>query len=739
MKARYLFRLSLLAVLVASLVNPALAAEVRPGVPQGSLDETDVSEFLWNRSESGVTVSWRTSAPTSYRAEIQWFLEGEPVGPPTVVDGNTPATEHRFSVNAPDPEAEGWCFIGPVGETAWFEPVSCIFPPFGWSDTVEVSEPWEASAEHPTTDGAQMGVTAMGNSEVEPNDSPEDATPIAPGLYHASHDYVLDPDWFVFDAFARKVVRIAVDRPFSPEPDEESYLVIEVFKPGEDSSELVRVEWRAFIGMADGWMDFSLYEDVQLFLRIQEQTPYYVGPYTLTLTFLDNLDVQEPDSLEAPRHLEPGAPPVPWYQQDYWDHDYFAVSVPPGPPDQIVELEFSTDPRGIILAMFYPEDAYPPYKIRFLGSQFSAGFKALVSGLYRFRVRGGRCPQSPYYVSAFVLPNPDTYEPNDVLSSAAAWPAADALQAYFQWVKDRDWYSFRLGKDQTVTINVTPKFPFFGYVSVHYRLGSSWRFARWRVASLPAKFKAPVEGEYYLLINQRRRYLNAYFGSSAREPYTLELAGLGAFAPTLTTPADSALVSPLDVVVTWTFDSGDGVLQQAYQVQIARDPAFDEIVYDSQAVTSADLRCAVGRLEIGDYYVRARVQTSSGTWSGWSRAHAFRAGLVRIVQGPQFYYATDLGPDSVATFVCELATDCVLELSVLDGERRTVWHSPGEVLSAGLHERFWPGVIVSSPSYPLPFAVMLAPRGNYFLRVATQALGDPSLTDSSEYAFLVAW
>ncbi|HCJ11083.1 MAG TPA: hypothetical protein DHW14_07960 [Clostridiales bacterium] len=686
-----------------------------------------------------MTVSWRTSVPTSYRAEIQWFLEGEPVGPATVVDGSMLATEHRFSVDAPDPEAEGSCFIGPVGETAWFEPVSCVFPPYGWRDAVEVSEPWEASAEHPATDGAEMGATTMGDSEVEPNDSPEDATPIAPGLCHASHDYVRDPDWFVFDAFARKVVRIAVDRPFSPKPDEESYLVIEVFKPGDDSSELVRVEWRAFVGMGDGWMDFSLYEDVRLFLRIQEQTPYYVGPYTLSLTFLDNLDMQEPDSLEAPRLLEPGAPPVPWYQQDYFDLDYFAVSVPPGPADQIVELEFSTSPGGICLAMFYPEDAYPPYGIRLVGSEFSAGFKAPVSGLYRFEVRGDRCPQSPYYVSAFVLPNPDTYEPNDVLSSAASWPAADALQAYFQWVKDRDWYSFRLVKDQTVTINVTPKFPFFGYVSVHYRLGSSWRFARWRAASLPAKFKAPADGEYYLLINQRKRYYHDYFGSSAREPYTLELAGLGALAPTLATPADGALVSPLDVVVTWTFDPGDGVLQQAYQVQIARDPAFDEIVYDSQAATSADMRCAVGRLEVGDYYVRVRVQTSSGTWSGWSRAHAFRAGLVRIVQGPQFYYATDLGPDSVATFLCELATDCVLGLSVLDGERRTVWHSPGESLGPGLHEVVWPGAIVSSPSYPLPFAVMLAPRGNYFLRVAAQALAEPSLTDSSEYAFLVAW
>jgi len=342
-------------------------------------------------------------------------------------------------------------------------------------------------------------------------------------------------------------------------------------------------------------------------------------------------------------------------------------------------------------------------------------------------------------VSAFVLPNPDGYEPNDVLSSAAPWPGADALQAYFQWVKDRDWYSFRLTKGQTVTIDVTPKFPFFGYVSVHYRLGSSWCFAYWPAASLPADFKAPADGDYYLLINQRKRYYHDYFGSSAREPYTLELAGLGAAAPTLTTPADGALASPLDAVVTWTFDPGDGVLQQAYQVQIARDPTFDEIVFDSQAVTSPDMRCAVGRLEVGDYYVRVRVQTSSGTWSGWSRAHAFRAGLVRIVQGPQFYYATDLGPDSVATFVCELATDCVLELSVLDGERRTVWHSPSESFEPGLHEVLWPGAIVSSSSYPLPFAVMLAPPGNYFFRVAVQALADPSLTDSSEYAFLVAW
>jgi hypothetical protein len=397
--------------------------------------------------------------------------------------------------------------------------------------------------------------------------------------------------------------------------------------------------------------------------------------------------------------------------------------------------------------MSYPGDAYPPYGIRLVGSQFSAGFKAPVSGLYRFQVRGDAyhprpdSPSyvSPNYVSALVLPNPDGYEPNDVLPSAAPWPGADAIEAYFQWVKDLDWYSFHLAKDQTVTVNVTPKFPFFGYLSIHYKLGSYWDYRYWRVTWLPASFKAPADTDYYLRIDQRVQYYHDYFGSSAREPYTLELAGLSAAVPALTAPADSALTSPLDVVVTWTLDPGGVVVQQAYQVQIARDPTFAQIVFDSQAVASADMRCAVGGLEVGDYYARVRVQTSSGSWSGWSRAHVFRAGLVRIVQGPQFYYATDLGPDSVATFICEVTTDCALEMSVLDREGRTVWSSPGEPIVAGLHERLWPGVVVSSPSYPLPFVVMLAPRGNYCLRVAAEASADPALTDSSEYAFLVAW
>lgn len=613
------------------------------GLPQGSLDTTEVSDFLWDRSEGGVTVSWRTAAPTAYRAEVQWFLQGQPVGLPLVVDGSTLGTEHGFIASAPDPEAEGWCFIAPAGDTAWFEPVSRVFPPFGWSDTLQTVELLEAGSQQSAINDAEVGVTTIGGSEVEPNDNPEDATPVTQGLYYAYHDYVLDPDWFVFDASARKIVRIDVDRPFTPKPDERPYLTIWVFKPGEDPSELVLVDQGGIIGGADAWMDFSLYEDVRLFLRIQELTPYYLGPYTLTLTFLDNLDAGDPDSLEAPRHLEPGAPPVAWYQQDRLDHDYFAVSIPPGPPDQIVELEFSTTPHGVGLLMSYPGDAYPPYGIRLVGSQFSAGFKAPVSGLYRFQVRGDAyhprpdSPSyvSPNYVSALVLPNPDRYEPNDVLPSAAPWPGADAIEAYFQWVKDLDWYSFHLAKDQTVTVNVTPKFPFFGYLSIHYKLGSYWDYRYWRVTWLPANFKAPADTDYYLRIDQRVQYYHDYFGSSAREPYTLELAGLSAAVPTLTAPAGSALTSPLDVVVTWTLDPGGVVVQQAYQVQIARDPTFAQIVFDSQAVASADMRCAVGGLEVGDYYPGSGFRrlpvvgpagaghTCSGrVWSGLCRARS---------------------------------------------------------------------------------------------------------------------
>lgn len=132
------------------------------------------------------------------------------------------------------------------------------------------------------------------------------------------------------------------------------------------------------------------------------------------------------------------------------------------------------------------------------------------------------------------------------------------------------------------------------------------------------------------------------------------------------------------------------------------------------------------------------MRTSADAWTPWSSSRAFRAGLVRLINPPTFYYATELGSASNARFAYEVTTDSSLEACILSSNGQIIWAftAPG---SPGQHELVWPGFIFASQTYPLPFPVVLAPRGRYTLAIDATSNAGPLFTERVIWEFLVAW
>jgi len=119
----------------------------------------------------------------------------------------------------------------------------------------------------------------------------------------------------------------------------------------------------------------------------------------------------------------------------------------------------------------------------------------------------------------------------------------------------------------------------------------------------------------------------AYLTGSS-PPYTVKLAYIALApppAPTLQSPASNWRVNPgASVNFTWVFNptfSGD--YQTAYQLQIATDSNFNNIVVDTGKVSSGNMWAVVSvPTAVGTYYWRVMVWNSINLGSPWSSAGA---------------------------------------------------------------------------------------------------------------------
>jgi hypothetical protein len=712
-------------------------------------DFCGATDLVSQRTPESVFVSWRTPVPTGYQATIQWFLGEEALGGPVTIEDTELSTDHTFSLLAPTADAWAEGCIAPAGSTPWFEPLTFSFPPLATASGFPAEAAGGADLASPLVAGAL---------EVEPNDTYDLATPIPPGqTVFGSHNYLLDPDWYVIGVPARTTVKISFTRPITTYS---ASLTLDSYKDAADGSSPPTLFWPLLsttygTGENNVSTDYTLYEDTRLYIFIQEQTDYYLGPYELTVDFFPVLDPDEPDSFDSPRLLVPGAPPTIWFTEDRVDHDCFAVEVPPPLPggvEKIISLQFTADPwgSGVYFAAYRPGTTTPEWEFIVQGEAFEAGIPAPVGGLYRFDMSGRARSQPliPLTVRASVVDQPDPYEPNETRPAAVLWPSdGDTLQAYIQWLKDRDWYKFPMVAGQTTTITATA-LPPYATLSLVYQYAGYYRSLSWvpgPYGQYPAgmPFKAPGDGWYYLGVipSSNPWWQPKYRGSSATLPYTLRVTGLGSPSPSITSPAEDAFVSPLAVSLAWSHEPPDGSIQGAYELEIGADASFGQLVFDSGVVESSSHCCLADLPSCGVMFARVKVRSALGTWSPWSRARSFQVGLVRLNSPPAIHYVTDLRPEGNFPFAYEVTTDCLLTAAIEDRFGVTVCPLTAAG-TPGVHQLLWPGVVAPRGDYPPPlppFAFILAPRGRYTLVFSASTTGEMPVTQVLEYGFLVAW
>ena len=71
--------------------------------------------------------------------------------------------------------------------------------------------------------------------------------------------------------------------------------------------------------------------------------------------------------------------------------------------------------------------------------------------------------------------------------------------------------------------------------------------------------------------------------------------------------------------LTWTPISW----AQAYHVQVAQDPAFTRVVYNSDTLPAGTLQTSPGALPNGTYYWRVRARSGPAAWGWWSTTGTF--------------------------------------------------------------------------------------------------------------------
>ena len=450
------------------------------------------------------------------------------------------------------------------------------------------------------------------------------------------------------------------------------------------------------------------------------------GGGTSQVTLLAGYDPGEPDSLSNPRRFVAGGPPVTGCFQNDYDTDYFSLTVPPtGYP---IEVEFEGFPNLVLRQIYSPQRI----SMWLSGPTISGGYAA-PSGTYPFSVTNyGPAMTNDYAVTGYIVTsNPDPYEPNS-FACPAAWPSdSETILAYIQSNGDTDYYWLDLEAGKTIVPSI-PDSHLLGAVTISWRSGSYW-YAR-DLRSGP--FVAPVTTRYIITVSPRS-YGYGITASCAHHPYTIGLGGLYPPAPVITGPAEDSRVAPLRVTVSWTFTAPDGSTQVGYRIQIASDADFEHLVAD-QSVESTAGSHVLDLPSCGEHFARVKVLTDRNQWSAWSKAVAFHAELATITAYPDTYCATELGPGKDAYFSVAALQPCDVAWKVADTNGHAVY-TGSLSLMPGEHTLTWPGVLVASSEYSMPFTVVLAPPGRYVFTITAVDPAHPTFYSFGLVEFSVTW
>jgi uncharacterized repeat protein (TIGR01451 family) len=96
---------------------------------------------------------------------------------------------------------------------------------------------------------------------------------------------------------------------------------------------------------------------------------------------------------------------------------------------------------------------------------------------------------------------------------------------------------------------------------------------------------------------------------------------------TITAPADAVPQQNLntsgDITLTWNRITW----AQRYQIQVARDANFTQIVYQNSNVSASTLEIALTDLESGAYFWHVRARRVDSTWGAWSQTEVFTVAI----------------------------------------------------------------------------------------------------------------
>ncbi len=109
-----------------------------------------------------------------------------------------------------------------------------------------------------------------------------------------------------------------------------------------------------------------------------------------------------------------------------------------------------------------------------------------------------------------------------------------------------------------------------------------------------------------------------------------------------------------------------------------------------------------------------------------------------IVSYPETYDATQLGPEADAVFTFRATMPCSVEQKIADTNGNTVYVSSRDV-PAGEQVWKWPGALVRSDAYSMPFSVVLAPPGRYLFIVTATDASQPAFRNLELVEFNVTW
>jgi hypothetical protein len=111
-----------------------------------------------------------------------------------------------------------------------------------------------------------------------------------------------------------------------------------------------------------------------------------------------------------------------------------------------------------------------------------------------------------------------------------------------------------------------------------------------------------------------------------------------------------------EVALSWLPISGTAF----YELQVAQDPAFSQIVFADNAIPGAQTNRTTSALPDGLYYWRVRARFMNGDTTGWSAVDSFAVVVATATASPTITWTPSLTPSHTLTLTPSLTASLTL-------------------------------------------------------------------------------